>query len=109
VFVKLNQRLNQRLDQIKSKSCHSERFCEESAFMHTMMRTKADPSSQKNAPQDDILKIITVIPNVFCEESAVCCTSPNAKIAFIFAAKKAKPPLGISSQGAAILRLTSCL
>jgi hypothetical protein len=77
--------------------------------MRVIMQRKADPSSQKALLRMVIQKIIIVIPNVFCEESAVCCTSPKAKTAFIFTAKNAKPPPGISSRGAAILRLTSCL
>jgi hypothetical protein len=77
--------------------------------MRVIMQRKADPSSQKALLRMVIQKITTVIANGFCEQSAVCCTSPKAKTAFIFTAKNAKPPPGISSRGAAILRLTSCL
>jgi hypothetical protein len=64
---------------------------------------------RKKRSSDDILKINIVIPNAFVRNLLFVAHQRRQKKAFIFTAKNAKLLPGISSQGAAILRLTSCL
>jgi hypothetical protein len=77
--------------------------------MHAIMPTTADPSSQKTLLRMTIQKIITVIPNAFVRNLLLVAHHRRQKTAFIFTAKNAKPLPGISSRGAVILRVTSCL